>query len=108
MKYADIINDLIIQRHDTNQNSALSTIHFIWLIYLCVEETPNIELIKANLDAIPEIGSISRRYMSHIETMAKLVNQAIQTLSELKNQMCKDENDIERFDSFIKIFAATG
>ncbi|KAI5136073.1 hypothetical protein NEAUS05_1597, partial [Nematocida ausubeli] len=108
MKYADIIDDLIIQRHGTNQNNALSIVHFIWLIYLCVEETPNIELIKANLDAIPEIGSISRSYMSHIETMAKLVSQAIQTLSELKNQICKDENDIERFDSFIKIFAAIG
>ncbi|KAI5159417.1 hypothetical protein NEAUS03_0276, partial [Nematocida ausubeli] len=101
MKYANKIDNIIIQKHDRKEDETLSIIHFMWVIYLCVEETPNLELIKANLDVIREIEVLSCDFGSNIETQ-DIFDQAIQTLSGLKNQLCKDENDISRFNSIMK------
>ncbi|KFG26679.1 uncharacterized protein NESG_00830 [Nematocida ausubeli] len=101
MKYANEIDNIIIQKNDKKKGETLSIIHFIWAVYLCVEETPNIELIKANLDAIQETEFISRDLGSNIETQ-DIFDQAIQTLSGLKNQLCRDENNTSRFNSIMK------
>ncbi|KAI5151642.1 hypothetical protein NEAUS05_2556, partial [Nematocida ausubeli] len=101
MKYANEIDNIIIQKNDKKKGETLSIIHFIWAVYLCVEETPNIELIKANLDAIQETEFISRDLGSNIETQ-DIFDQAIQTLSGMKNQLCRDENNISRFNSIMK------
>ncbi|KFG26484.1 uncharacterized protein NESG_00630 [Nematocida ausubeli] len=101
MKYSNIIDNLIIQKNDEKEGIMLSTIHFVWTTYLCVEETINVELIKANLDAIKEIQFILKKCIWYVEGIS-VYEQAIQTLSEFKDQLCKNEDDITKLNLVIE------
>ncbi|KAI5159439.1 hypothetical protein NEAUS03_0298 [Nematocida ausubeli] len=101
MHYSNIIDNMIIQKRNGNEDKILSILHLLWAVYLCVEEPPNIELIKANLDAIREIEVISWNCANYIENPS-IFWQAIKKFNVLKGQLCKKRADVNTLKSIIK------
>ncbi|KFG25903.1 uncharacterized protein NESG_01892 [Nematocida ausubeli] len=102
MKYSHIIDNFMIQKHDKKEDEVLSIVHFIWIVYLCIEKCPNLELIKANLDSIREIKFITKKCAWYIEA-SSMFNQSFQTLSRLKNELCKDQGDIAKLNLVMEV-----
>ncbi|KFG26662.1 uncharacterized protein NESG_00813 [Nematocida ausubeli] len=103
MKYSDEIDNIMIEKHYEEEDKTLSIIHFIWAVYLGIEETPNLELIKANLAAIREIEFISQNCVIFFGDFSILWN-AIKNLRNLKDQLCREEEEISRFNFIMKKF----
>ncbi|KAI5160524.1 hypothetical protein NEAUS03_1172 [Nematocida ausubeli] len=102
MKYSDIIDNLMIEKDTKKGGEATSIIHFIWIVYLCAEEAPNVELIKANLDAIREISYVSEKVIRYIKDASILSQSAIEKLNDMKDQICRNEDDINKFNLFME------
>ncbi|KAI5161570.1 hypothetical protein NEAUS03_1661, partial [Nematocida ausubeli] len=107
MKYSDEIDNIMIEKHCEEEDETLSIIHFIWAAFLCVEETPNIELIKANLDAIRETKFVSQSCVNYFRDFSVFWN-AIKNLKNLKDQLCKGEEEINRLNSIMEGFTFFG
>ncbi|KAI5137019.1 hypothetical protein NEAUS04_2279 [Nematocida ausubeli] len=75
------------------------------MVYLSVSKNPNIRLIKANLDAIRNTSYISKKCNKYISSTC-IYKQAYNTLMSLKDQLCKNNAEIERFNLFINILSS--
>ncbi|KAI5160523.1 hypothetical protein NEAUS03_1171 [Nematocida ausubeli] len=101
MKNSKIIDDIVFQHSTKCKDKIVSVVHLVWVVYLCAEETPNIELIKANLDVIQENQLASDRYNWYIEARS-ILELAIEKLNDLKDQLCRSEDDIKKLNFIMK------
>ncbi|KAI5159285.1 hypothetical protein NEAUS03_0170 [Nematocida ausubeli] len=105
MEYSDILDDFVIKRWAKKEDEITSYVHFVWTIYLSVSKNPNIRLIKANLDAIRNTSYISKKCNKYISSTC-IYKQAYNTLMSLKDQLCKNNAEIEKFNLFINILSS--
>ncbi|KAI5137673.1 hypothetical protein NEAUS06_2313 [Nematocida ausubeli] len=96
MEYANAVDEAIAQDYPEEKDVMISDLHYTWFMYLILQEIQNIELIKANFDAIqnpnyvlPAFKGYSRMKITHIFT-------------ELKDQLCTSEDSIAKFDELIR------
>ncbi|KAI5164101.1 hypothetical protein NEAUS03_2433, partial [Nematocida ausubeli] len=101
MKYADTIHNLMVEKHHKKEDGIVSIVHFIWAAYLCLMESPNIELIRRNLNSIRETKFISWSCSYYLEA-PYMFRKAIQVLNILKDQLCEDENDTNKIGPIIE------
>ncbi|KAI5161720.1 hypothetical protein NEAUS04_0679 [Nematocida ausubeli] len=101
MKYSDIIHDFMVEKHHRKEDEIVSIVHFIWAAYLCLMESPNIELIRRNLNSIRETKLISWSCIYYFEAPS-MFRKAIKMLNVLKDQLCEDENDTNKIGPIIE------
>ncbi|KAI5159198.1 hypothetical protein NEAUS03_0111 [Nematocida ausubeli] len=102
MKCSNEIDMLIIKKRASEADRIISELHFIWMVYLCAEENPDAALIRRNLCMIDEPEYITSECASFINTNS-IYNRVIQTLNSLKDQICRSEDDIEKFKKVVSI-----
>ncbi|KAI5160420.1 hypothetical protein NEAUS03_1123 [Nematocida ausubeli] len=102
MKYSKIIDELIIKNYTSRKDKLISEIHFIWTVYICARENPNIELIKENINAIHSEKYITTESRYYIEECFGF-DQVLQTLRKLKDSLCGNEDSIRKIDKIIFI-----
>ncbi|KAI5161976.1 hypothetical protein NEAUS04_0814 [Nematocida ausubeli] len=102
MKLSNEIDMLIIKRCASKADRIISHLHFIWLVYLCAEENPDAALIRRNLCMIDESEYITHECSWFVNTNG-IYNRVMQTLNNLKDQICRSEDDIEKFNKVVSI-----
>ncbi|EHY66865.1 hypothetical protein NERG_00505 [Nematocida ausubeli] len=96
MEYANAVDEVIAQDYPKEKDVIMSYLHYTWFMYLILQETPNIELVKANFDAIQNPNYIPENFRYHNKQIF------VQALTELKNQLCTSEDSIAKFDELMR------
>ncbi|KFG25226.1 uncharacterized protein NESG_01995 [Nematocida ausubeli] len=102
MKYSKIIDELIIKNYPSRKDKLISEIHFIWIVYICARENPNIELIKENINAIHSAKYITLESRSYTEECFGF-DKVVETLKKLKDSLCDNEDSIRKINKIIFI-----
>ncbi|KAI5162092.1 hypothetical protein NEAUS03_1908 [Nematocida ausubeli] len=99
MKYANAVGEAIARDYPEKKDVIISDLHYTWFMYLILQEIPNIELIKANFDAIQTSNYISSSFIYYY-------NQEItQALAKLKDQLCSDTKCIAKFGELMRKYS---
>ncbi|KAI5159440.1 hypothetical protein NEAUS03_0299 [Nematocida ausubeli] len=105
MKYANEIKSILVEKYNGGEDEVLSIMHFIWVVYLCLEETPNLKLIKANINAIQGIKFTPNRFNRYVDDLF-IFKQAIENLNAMKDHICRDDNDLDKFFLVVNLLKA--
>ncbi|KAI5164098.1 hypothetical protein NEAUS03_2431, partial [Nematocida ausubeli] len=92
--YSNIVDKFITQNYPEEKDVILGYIHYTWFMFLILENNPNIELIKANFDAIQN-PSYNPRFLTYYK------NDITEALTELKDHLCTSEDSIAKFDELL-------
>ncbi|EHY65299.1 hypothetical protein NERG_01745 [Nematocida ausubeli] len=96
MEYANAVDEVIVQGYPEEKDVMISDLHYTWFMYLILQEGSNIELVKANFDAIQNPNYV----LSAFEYNDK--EKITQALTELKDQLCTIEDSIAKFDELMR------
>ncbi|KAI5137977.1 hypothetical protein NEAUS06_2386, partial [Nematocida ausubeli] len=96
MECSNRVDELITQEYPEKKDGILSDLHYAWFIHLILNYNPNIELIKANFDAIQNPNYILHSFEDH--------NMQIffQAFTKLKDHLCTSEDSIAKFDELMR------
>ncbi|EHY64367.1 hypothetical protein NERG_02590 [Nematocida ausubeli] len=97
MECSNIIDEAIAQSYPDKKDLILNHLHCRWFMYLISQKNPNIELVKANFDAIQNPNHISNNFR-HYNDKEKI----FQALTEQKELLCTSEDSIAKFDEIIR------
>ncbi|KAI5159292.1 hypothetical protein NEAUS03_0177 [Nematocida ausubeli] len=98
MKYADAVDMAIAQEYPNRKDLIISNLHCVWFMYLISEKEPNVELVKKNFHAIRSINYTPNSFIQDRE------QNIIQTLNEMKNHLCTDEDSTAKFDEIVRMY----
>ncbi|KAI5162996.1 hypothetical protein NEAUS03_2169 [Nematocida ausubeli] len=84
------VDKIITQNYPEEKDVILGYIHYTWFMFLIIQKISNIELIKANFDAIQNPS-----YNPHF--LACYKQDIFQALTELKDQLCTSEDSTAKF-----------
>ncbi|KAI5164620.1 hypothetical protein NEAUS03_2532, partial [Nematocida ausubeli] len=96
MECSNIVDKIITRDYPEKKDEILNDLHYAWFLNLILERNPNIELVKANFDAIQNPNYIRGNFI-HLDK--KKITQA---LTGLKGQLCTSEGSIVKFDELIR------
>ncbi|KFG26836.1 uncharacterized protein NESG_00992 [Nematocida ausubeli] len=102
MKLSNIIDRFITDAYPAQVDEVTPLLHFIWTVYLCAEENPNVQLIKANYDYMCDSKHISKDSASFV-LLDDIREQVVKTLNDLKDHLCRNEDDVNELNKFILI-----
>ncbi|KAI5160719.1 hypothetical protein NEAUS03_1310 [Nematocida ausubeli] len=99
MEYANTVDEAIEKDYPEEKDVMISNLHYTWFMYLILQGTPNIELIKANFDAIQTPNYV-------LPTFKYYDKQDItQALTKQKDLLCTSEDSIAKFDELMRQYA---
>ncbi|KAI5150064.1 hypothetical protein NEAUS05_2016 [Nematocida ausubeli] len=101
MEYSNIINREILQTPCERKSELIAYMRYVITVYLCIEENPNIELIKRNFYIACDTKYISEKWIVFVESTLPF-EKVINKLNNLKDQICRNENDINKLNRMIK------
>ncbi|KAI5137186.1 hypothetical protein NEAUS06_2137, partial [Nematocida ausubeli] len=100
MEYAYAIDEALARDYPEKKDYIISSLHYIWFLYLTSEESLNMELIKSNFNAI---GTPNNSIMHAFTYDDK--QKFIQMLQKLKEQLCSDKDSIAIFNNLIRLYS---
>ncbi|KAI5164614.1 hypothetical protein NEAUS04_2340 [Nematocida ausubeli] len=97
MHYANAVDEAIAQSYPDKKDLILNHLHCRWFMYLISQENPNIELVKANFDAIQNLNYISDNFRYYDkEKIFRILTE------EQKELLCTSEDSITKFDELMR------
>ncbi|KAI5159609.1 hypothetical protein NEAUS03_0440 [Nematocida ausubeli] len=99
MEYAYAVDEALARDYPRKKDEIISSLHYIWFLYLISEESPNMELIKPNFNAIGTPNHIPHAFASDGK------QKIIEILQGLKEQLCSDKDSIAIFDNLIRLYS---
>ncbi|KAI5133769.1 hypothetical protein NEAUS06_0741 [Nematocida ausubeli] len=102
MECANEIKSILVEKYNGG-DEVLNIVHLVWVFYLCLEETPDLKLIKANINAIQEIKLFPSRFNLYVDDFF-VFHQVVENLNAMKDHICEDDNDLDKFFLVINFF----
>ncbi|KAI5133499.1 hypothetical protein NEAUS06_0587 [Nematocida ausubeli] len=96
MEYAKMFVNYMIKSYPDDKEAIITSLHFLWIVYLCSEKTPNEELIKANFRAIHEYIYIGKECSSFYR-VDMLCERAIHNSNSESGLVCRSAGDFSKF-----------
>ncbi|KAI5159852.1 hypothetical protein NEAUS03_0647 [Nematocida ausubeli] len=98
MKYVDAVNKAIEKNYPAEKDKIINYLHNVWLIHLIAQENLNLDLIKTNFHAIHSPIYVLSSFIYNRR------NHIIQTLKNLKSQLCHDECSTMKFNDLMCVY----
>ncbi|KAI5160886.1 hypothetical protein NEAUS03_1379 [Nematocida ausubeli] len=103
MECAKMFVNYMIKSYPDDKEAIITSLHFIWIVYLCSEKIPNEELIKANFRAIHEYIYIKEECNS-LYRVYTLCKEAIHNSNSESGLIYRSAEDFNKFDQYMHVF----